>query len=507
MAALRRLGELLWIAEQHEVASPRRSRPATSASDIWPASSTNSTSTESRHVLACPQPGRAGDQRRSAARECRRDVGVVVGLAPRSSPQWSSSSALLHRAHVLAGLGAARAPQQEVADHRVALRGDADPLARARRARRPCARPCRSSPSRAVPGWRGTCRRAQARAGTRRRPVVRRPASGSPVARPPTRGATPQQKVARRAVRARPSMPWSRDPLADAANSASCCRCVLIGLGGISAGGCGTSCGRPRLRSTSRASSSMSTIVPALSLVGGIGGVDADLELVVLRRELVAVHDRTASPSRPRRRTRGRRCTRRSSTKSSSVRSCDTGRRTPPVGLLLAAVPVQQLRSSQRACCSLRCARRVVRHVAGERGCERLDLGVPLRQLAAVTVAAVSGAGSGDRTPLRPPPCGAFEPLAQAEGRLAVVAVVGLRSRRAACCSWSIEPLLVGDDARPGVHDHALGAVHVELLDLLERVRLGRRAHAPGAPPGRGRRTRRRAAGRRPRLRGCRACP
>ena len=47
---------------------------------------------------------------------------------------------------------------------------------------------------------------------------------------------------------------------------------------------------------------------------------------------------------------------------------------------------------------------------------------------------------------------------------------------------------------RAGVHHLAGRALHVELLDLLERVRLGRRCARPGARPRRGRRTARRAA-------------
>ena len=64
------------------------------------------------------------------------------------------------------------------------------------------------------------------------------------------------------------------------------------------------------------------------------------------------------------------------------------------------------------------------------------------------------------------------------------------RSRRAVAVVVRLEALLVGDDAAAGVHHLARRALHVELLDLLERVRLGRRCARPGARRRRGRRTR-----------------
>ena len=72
MAPLRRLRELLRIAEQHDAASPRRSPRRTSASDFWPASSTNSTSTEFAHAARAPTATRCRRPRRTPSTQLPR---------------------------------------------------------------------------------------------------------------------------------------------------------------------------------------------------------------------------------------------------------------------------------------------------------------------------------------------------------------------------------------------------------------------------------------------------
>ena len=58
MAPLLRLFELLRIAEQHQ-APGRADTARVFASDIWPASSTKSTSTVRSRIVARPEPGGA----------------------------------------------------------------------------------------------------------------------------------------------------------------------------------------------------------------------------------------------------------------------------------------------------------------------------------------------------------------------------------------------------------------------------------------------------------------
>ena len=83
----------------------------------------------------------------------------------------------------------------------------------------------------------------------------------------------------------------------------------------------------------------------------------------------------------------------------------------------------------------------------------------------------------------------ALEPVAQQQRRHAVVAVVAPRSRRGSPGRRVSQPRLVGDDAEPGLGDRTLAGGHVELLDLLDRVRLRPTRGRPGGRPGTGRRS------------------
>ena len=195
----------------------------TSASDFCPASSTNSTSTVSRicsrahsHEVPATTSNSSPTQRFEhlgvvvrALDDLRRAALVVLGLLQRADRRRRVRA---RPAHLV----------EQVADHRVGVRGDPDPLALAARARRSCARPGTSCPSRADPGPRGT-NRCRARAAW---------AAGAAAGRGPARcgpGA---------------SMPWS------ATHSATRCDRVAQHLGAAPAcRGSARAGGRPRTAS------------------------------------------------------------------------------------------------------------------------------------------------------------------------------------------------------------------------------------------------------------------
>ena len=148
----------------------------------------------------------------------------------------------------------------------------------------------------------------------------------------------------------------------------------------------------------------------------------------------------------------------------------------PPLGLLLASMPVEEI-GEQPASFSI--GRMVVRREAGgQSGDPFLDGLEPvgqgrrwrLRLRERALPGQVGPAPDGLRTPLLQPP--AKEP-----GRDAVVAVIGSDPVEDGLVSF-LEPRLERDDAEPGVGHRPFAGRHVELLDLLERVRLDRRTDA-----------------------------
>ena len=109
--------------------SPRCCTATTSASDIWPASSTNSTSTESRMLVARPEP-RACRRRRRHSSSLRLDVlRCRRSYSTRGGRRTAGRSfGLLDRAQRRRRLRRRDSQQlvEQVADHGVRVRGDPD---------------------------------------------------------------------------------------------------------------------------------------------------------------------------------------------------------------------------------------------------------------------------------------------------------------------------------------------------------------------------------------------
>ena len=140
---------------------------STSASESWPASSTNSTSI-GRSLSWMSSSGSVNAQPVPATRSIAgsTDVGLVVRRDDAATRELRARLAL-----VLAALDAAEGEAlrvglvldraQQVVDRLVAERGDADALALRASARSPSARPARSCPSPAAPGRTGSSPRAR----------------------------------------------------------------------------------------------------------------------------------------------------------------------------------------------------------------------------------------------------------------------------------------------------------------------------------------------------------
>ena len=145
--------------------------------------------------------------------------------------------------------------------------------------------------------------------------------------------------------------------------------------------------------------------------------------------------------------------------------------------------------SSQRACVVVRARRRVVRYAGRdlrrELGDGLLAFGDLLGRLAVATAPA---AGSGRTRASGSTRCASSQSRSASVDTQSSVLYASISSSVGLVVR--LEVLLVGDDAAAGVHHLAGRALHVELLDLLERVRLGRRGARPGARRRRGRRTR-----------------
>ena len=147
----------------------------------------------------------------------------------------------------------------------------------------------------------------------------------------------------------------------------------------------------------------------------------------------------------------------------------------PPRGLLLPPVPVEKLGQEPAPLLLDRPFGGVDRNVARQRVDARLRLGLACRQLFGCL--AVFRLRARETPALGSDRAGAevLEPRAEPEGGHAVVAVVGSQLVEQALLPRS-QPLLVLHHGEPCLGDRTLALGQVELLDLLERVRLHRGA-------------------------------
>ena len=192
----------------------------------------------------------------------------------------------------------------------------------------------------------------------------------------------------------------------------------------------------------------------------------------------------------------------RSSTKLVVAHRSRRGEVQPPLGLLLAAVPVEQLGEQPARRAARRRASPGAAAAPTSASTHQLAFGELLGRLA---VARHRAAGSGRTAPR--PRRGALRASRAGRAWSGSRPRCRPRSRRASPGRASSSHCLVGDDAAAGVHHLARGTLHVELLDLLERVRLAADAHALAHDRVEVDEHARRAAARRPPSRGCRARP
>ncbi len=219
--------------------------------------------------------------------------------------------------------------------------------------------------------------------------------------------------------------------------------------------------------------------MPAPLPVSAIDRPVARVEPVVLRLEPVAAKAHRALVLRAPRRTRARPSASRSSTSASIGQVVLELEPAPPLRLLLAPVPVEQV--GQQAPSGRRPASR---RPAASRSVRRANPGLDGLQPVAHRRRRLAVPRRPGRVPAELGPArhrlgpAVLEPRPEEPGRDAVVAVVAPRSRRASPGRRPSASDSKATTLKPGLGDRALADGHVELLDLLERVRLDRGAHA-----------------------------
>ena len=187
--------------------------------------------------------------------------------------------------------------------------------------------------------------------------------------------------------------------------------------------------------------------------------------------------------------------------------SCEPAEVTPTTRASgLAPVPVQQLREEPAACCARR-ARPAPRRRRRARSASASSFASCSATRSDGTASRGSGRAGSGRTRASASGGACSSQSRSSRGGLAVVRVVALDLVEAS--RWVVARRASSRRRRcsPRVHHLARGALHVELLDLLERVRLGADAHALAHDRVEVDEHARRAAARRPRPRACRARP